>query len=70
MTQLEPTQKTPEQQTANFLFQQAKVLSNTEIVPSHLKGKPDHIYAIILTGHELGIAPSTALQSFASINAS
>lgn len=67
MTQVE-TYKTPEQQTANFLFQQAKVLANTEIVPSHLRGKPDHIYAIILTGHEIGIAPSTALQSFASIN--
>lgn len=57
-----------ERETSNYLFQQAKILSNTEIVPAHLRGKPDHIYAIILTGHEIGIAPSTALQSFASIN--
>lgn len=68
MTSTQLATKTPEQQQANFLFQQAKVLSNTEIVPAHLKGKPDHIYAIIMTGHEIGIAPSTALQSFASIN--
>jgi hypothetical protein len=67
MTQIEKA-KTPEQQTANYLFQQAKVLSNTEIVPAHLRGKPEHIYAIILTGHEIGISPTNALQSFASIN--
>ena len=44
------------------------MLANTEIVPTHLRGKPEHIYAIILTGHEIGISPTNALQSFASIN--
>lgn len=60
--------KTQEQIHANHLFQQAKVLSNTEVVPQHLRGKPEQVYAIILAGDDLGISPTAALQSFASIN--
>ena len=62
------TYKTPEEKHSNFLFRQAEVLANTDIVPSHLKGKPSQIYAIVSIGDTLGIAPATAIQSFASIN--
>ncbi len=67
MTQIE-TYKTPEQQHSNHLYKQAEVLANTDIVPSHLRGKPAQIYAIVSIGDTLGIAPATAVQSFASIN--
>lgn len=62
------TYKTPEQQHSNHLYKQAEVLANTDIVPSHLRGKPAQIYAIVSIGDTLGIAPATAVQSFASIN--
>ena len=60
--------KTQEERHSNFLYKQAEVLANTDIVPSHLKGKPSQIFAIVTIGDTLGIAPATAIQSFASIN--
>lgn len=60
--------KTPEETHSNFLYKQAEVLANTDIVPSHLRGKPAQIFAIVSIGDTLGIAPATAVQSFASIN--
>jgi hypothetical protein len=47
--------------TAEHLYQLAKTLSYSEIVPYALQGKPYNVFAVILRGLELGITPLTAI---------
>lgn len=46
----------------------AKMMSNTSLVPSGYRNKPEDIVVAIQFGLELGLAPMQALQSVASIN--
>ena len=41
----------------------ADVVCDTEMVPTVLRGRPDAIVAVVLTGHELGLGPMQSLQS-------
>lgn len=44
------------------LAMQAKMLSGSSLVPSALRGKPHDVLLILLTGRDLGIAPTAALR--------
>lgn len=44
------------------LAMQAKMLSGSSLVPSALRGKPHDVLLILMTGRDLGIAPTAALR--------
>ena len=41
----------------------ADVISDTELVPPPLRGRPDAVVAVVLAGHELGLGPMQSLQT-------
>ncbi len=41
----------------------ADVISDTELVPNPLRGRPDAVVAVVLAGHELGLGPMQSLQT-------
>jgi hypothetical protein len=45
----------------------ANYVANTALVPEPLRGKPDEVAAVILTGKEVGLDPMAALRSVAMI---
>jgi hypothetical protein len=45
----------------------ASYVANTALVPEPLRGKPDEVAAVILTGKEVGLDPMAALRSVAMI---
>src|SRR5262245_20936608 len=45
----------------------AAYIANTALVPEPLRGKPDEVAAVILTGEEVGLEPMAALRSVAMI---
>jgi hypothetical protein len=47
----------------NELFNLAKLISGTEIVPKPLRGRPDAIFAVMASAEERGISPLTGLQN-------
>lgn len=42
----------------------AVTLAKANVVPDALRGQPENVLAIILTGRELGVAPMTAIRNF------
>lgn len=54
--------------TVGEAMELARSVANTSMVPQHFRGKPEEIFAVILTGAELGIGPMQALHSWAVIN--
>ena len=46
----------------------AEVIADTELVPPTLRGRPDAVVAVILTGYELGLGPMQSLQTIDIIN--
>lgn len=44
------------------LAMQAKMLSDSSLVPSALRGKPHDVLLVLMTGRDLGIAPTAALR--------
>ena len=55
--------KSARAQPWNELFNLAKLISTTEIVPKPLRGRPDAIFAVMASAEERGIAPLTGLQN-------
>ena len=47
----------------NELYNLAKLISATEIVPKPLRGRPDAIFAVMASAEERGITPLTGLQN-------
>src|SRR5215216_5636385 len=46
----------------------ASRLCRTEFVPSNLRGKPEAVLAVFLTGRELGIGPMQSLRDIYPVN--
>lgn len=55
---------------APITYQTIRAISKTEMVPRHLRGKPEAMLATILYGRELGIDPMTAMQEISMIDGS
>src|SRR3990167_2329289 len=55
-------------QTWAELYNYAKEISQTDFVPTDLRGKPGAVLAAWQFGQEIGLAPMAALQSIAVIN--
>lgn len=49
------------------LYKATETLAKSQMIPYNLRGKPADIFAILVMGQELGIAPMTALQSINNI---
>src|SRR5262245_43677571 len=48
----------------------ANYVANTAVVPEAIRGKPDEVAAVLLTGEEVGLRPMAALRSMAWIKGS
>lgn len=53
----------PDSEEFRSILTMARVLADSSLVPSDLRGKPHDVALILLTGRELGIAPTAALRS-------
>ena len=60
--EVEPLGTYPAQSEWESLCQMAAVLAGSALVPSALRKKPQDILLVLLTGRDLGIATTTALQ--------
>ncbi len=59
-----PSQDSPALRSENTLSnEQIRYIANTEIVPKHLRGKPDAMIAVILKGRALGLDDIHALSA-------
>lgn len=54
--------ETAETQVYRELWVVAERIANTEFVPKSLRGKPDRIFASMLTGREIGIGPMSSMK--------
>jgi hypothetical protein len=55
--------KSIQAQRWNELYNLARLISSTEIVPKPLRGRPDAIFAVMASAEERGISPLTGLQN-------
>ena len=53
--------ETAETQVYRELWVVAERVANTEFVPKSLRGKPDQIFASMLSGREIGIGPMSSM---------
>lgn len=52
----------------NAAVKVAATLAKSSIVPAHLRGKPEDVFATLVLGAELGFSPMAALNSIVLIN--
>jgi hypothetical protein len=50
------------------MFEEARILSQSGIIPAAYAGRPEAVFAVIQYGREFGIPPMSALQNIAFIN--
>lgn len=65
MTEIVRYQSTPPEsviELAPKIWQLVQKIVNTEAVPKALRGRPESVLAVILTGHEAGISPMQAIN--------
>jgi hypothetical protein len=67
MTELAPYVP-PAQAEIDYTWNLAAKLSKTEFVPVNLRGKPEAVLAVFLTGRELGIGPMQSLRDIYPVN--
>lgn len=53
--------------TLDTMWRTAQRIANTAIVPSAIRGKPDAVIAVMLTGREIGLEPMASLAAIAFI---
>lgn len=62
----EPYRRTPlpfEHDNADHTWRLAEHLAKSDIVPTHLRGKPANVFVVLMTGREYGLAPMTSLNA-------
>ena len=59
----EMSSKSPQAQRWNELFNLAKLISTTEVVPKPLRNRPEAVFAIMAAAEERGITPFLGLQN-------
>lgn len=57
-----PALRDPAYERMDVMYRLAQRTTNTEMIPKALRGRPDAALAVMVYGHEIGLAPMTALR--------